>query len=1353
MTHIYNWLSQWSKIIITVIIWLIVNNITAQAPQAFKYQAVIRNSEGAAIASSQVIIRISILDDVGSAYSMYQETHNVTTSSGGLVSLNIGEGSNPVGSFATIPWGIQQCFLKIEVKTADFPDFVHMGTSQLLSVPYAFYAKESGGAPSATWEELNATTKSRQVHHPGKMVYLTDLNQMAYYDGEKWSLIAACPPLDTVYAGEDQIKVIGTQVQLAASELKPRHQGKWSILQLNGSTNGGFFSDNTSPTATFTGRPGQSYQLIWTGFTACDSYSDTLEVSFCHSLTLASAGTDQLNILNDTSLFLAGNTPSPYNEGLWSIVSGEGGMIINPELFDTEFRGMPGETYALVWSISAECNQMSSDTLNISFCQRLMIADAGTDQLDLDSSDTQLDGNDPGDGIGLWSIISGTGGYFDNEGNHSSTSTDPNAIFWGLRGETYELKWSVSADCDQYSEDYMTIRFCPVLITANAGSDVNIACNPHILSGNEPGSGNTGKWEIISGTGGSLPADYSSGNFTELSGIPGENYTLIYIISNACGSSIDTVNIYFEPLPGIANAGQEFFTEPIASTLVNLAASNPASNETGLWTIISGEGGYFLDGINNMPNATFVGLPNTAYLLEWKITNQCQLSTSDSLSLYFCPVLPNADAGIDVNSICGPYALAGNDPGPGNTGVWSVISGTGWSFSSGYTTGPNTVLVGLPGETYELKYTISNICDSTSDNKVLSFEPLPSLAIAGSATITGPIEGTIFNLGANSPQSNETGKWSIISGTGGAFLDGNDTIPNATFIGLPNTTYMLVWTITNQCQQSTSDSLSIYFCPVLPNADAGPDLSSLCGTLELTGNDPGPGNIGVWSVITGTGWSFAPGYTSGSVTTFNGLPGEAYELKYTISNICSSSSDFKLLSFEPQPSSANAGGGIITGPIEGTMITLGASTPQSNETGKWTIISGDGGEFLNEIDTLPDATFIGLPNSTYILRWTISNQCQQSTFDYLTISFCPEFTEAIAGEDASGACLPHILSGNTPNPGGVGTWSVLAGTPPFSFCSVNNPHASFTGIRGETYQLRWTISDTCHTTWDDVIITFELLPTFANAGIDTVVVGNSYILQANTPEIGIGSWSVVSGLNGSYSFTGLNDPQATFTGVHDQSYVLVWQITNTCNEISTDTVTITFLKPFDCGDLLVDSRDDQIYPTVSIGNQCWMGKNLNVGQIVFNNQYNNPVIEKFCYDHNPDNCGIYGGLYLWDEMMSYTNNPGAQGICPVGWHIPIQAEFEVLVAFLGESAGGKLKETGNEHWTNNYNASNSSGFTALGAGMKSTFFTALKADGRFWSSNDSGTNATHLRLRATTDTTTLPTATKITGLSVRCIKD
>ena len=131
---------------------------------------------------------------------------------------------------------------------------------------------------------------------------------------------------------------------------------------------------------------------------------------------------------------------------------------------------------------------------------------------------------------------------------------------------------------------------------------------------------------------------------------------------------------------------------------------------------------------------------------------------------------------------------------------------------------------------------------------------------------------------------------------------------------------------------------------------------------------------------------------------------------------------------------------------------------------------------------------------------------------------------------------------------------------------------------------------------------------------------------------------------------------------------LVYTVTAADTSTQDYTATVTVAE-FVCGDPLY--YEGEIYSTVEIGTQCWLAKNLNVGTMVFladGQGTSCSEIEKYCYDDNESNCETYGGLYTWTQAMCEgAQNEGAQGICPVGWHIPSDPEFVTLTNYLSGS--------------------------------------------------------------------------------------
>ncbi len=207
-----------------------------------------------------------------------------------------------------------------------------------------------------------------------------------------------------------------------------------------------------------------------------------------------------------------------------------------------------------------------------------------------------------------------------------------------------------------------------------------------------------------------------------------------------------------------------------------------------------------------------------------------------------------------------------------------------------------------------------------------------------------------------------------------------------------------------------------------------------------------------------------------------------------------------------------------------------------------------------------------------------------------------------------------------------------------------------------------------------------------------------------------------------------------------------------------------------CGDI---SYGGQTYSTVVIGTQCWMAENLNIGTAILGSQdqTDNGVIEKYCYDDQTSNCDTYGGLYQWDEMMQYVTTEGTQGICPTGWHLPTDTEYKTMEMHLGMTQaqadatdwrgtyeGSKM--AGNEPlWSDgnlDQNANfGSSGFTLLPAGYRYTDGSFIDRFNRtyLWSSSENGTNAWFRELDYYYQPVYRNYASKAYGFSVRCIKD
>jgi len=193
-------------------------------------------------------------------------------------------------------------------------------------------------------------------------------------------------------------------------------------------------------------------------------------------------------------------------------------------------------------------------------------------------------------------------------------------------------------------------------------------------------------------------------------------------------------------------------------------------------------------------------------------------------------------------------------------------------------------------------------------------------------------------------------------------------------------------------------------------------------------------------------------------------------------------------------------------------------------------------------------------------------------------------------------------------------------------------------------------------------------------------------------------------------------------------------------------------------------QDGNTYQTIQIGNQEWMMENLKVthyrdGTAIptghSNSEWENLSTGAYAvYNDDVSNADTYGYLYNWYAVDDSRN------IAPEGWHVPTDDEWQILVDYLGGSsvAGGKMKETGTEHWNSpNTGATNESGFSARPGGYRNYYdgyYYYMGDGGGFRSSTENNSStAWHRSLNYNNSGVFRAYSSKDTGFSVRCIRD
>jgi len=191
------------------------------------------------------------------------------------------------------------------------------------------------------------------------------------------------------------------------------------------------------------------------------------------------------------------------------------------------------------------------------------------------------------------------------------------------------------------------------------------------------------------------------------------------------------------------------------------------------------------------------------------------------------------------------------------------------------------------------------------------------------------------------------------------------------------------------------------------------------------------------------------------------------------------------------------------------------------------------------------------------------------------------------------------------------------------------------------------------------------------------------------------------------------------------------------------------------GGTFIDNRDSKIYRIVSIGEQTWMAENLNY----------QTLSGSWCYLNSTDSCNKYGRLYDWNTVMagatSSTANPsGVKGVCPSGWHLPSDKEWDNLVTAAGGSsvAGSKLKSSSGWNYSSAISSSSTDefGFSALPGGIRYSDgrFDDAGDNGYWWTATeDSDDNAYNLLMYYYYDYVFEFNYYKSNGFSARCVQD
>ena len=811
----------------------------------------------------------------------------------------------------------------------------------------------------------------------------------------------------------------------------------------------GTVSDPTFYNSPVTGLSKGVNIFTWTVTAGPCSNSDEVILNN-NEITDVNAGVDRS--ICGTSTTLAALAPHVGETGVWTVAGGTA-TFTDASAYNTDVNNLVQGDNRLVWTLSnGTCSAPDTVVItNLSPTVALVSPDA-----EICSSVYTLVGNLPGAGeTGLWT----------KEFGATATIVDPTSNIttaFGIGAGSNTFRWTISNSvCSTYDDIVIDNN----TISTDAGLDASMCIDTVVLSADNPAPG-TGIWSVVNSAGTPVFDNASIYNTVVRNLASGSNIFKWTTTKGGC-SAWDVVTISNDT-PTASDAGPD---QTVCDGTVVLSGNNPSVGN-GVWSRLGGAGTI----VNPSNYNTLVtGLGSGGNTFRWTVSEG---ACSDYNDVLVMNELVFASAGMD-DEICGTDypVLNGNQPGAGESGIWTVTGGSGVFLDP---TIYNTSVSGLSGGENRLTWTVTRgTCSNSDDVSIYDNTPSP-------ATVSSDQEICIdYTVISGNPPTTGTGEWSVAAGSG-IFDNSVGNTTTVRNIGPDINQYR--WTITNgTCTSSavvTVTNNSVF-------AVVG-DSISVCGTTAyLNGNEPQAGENGIWTVAAGTGIITNTALYNTEVTNLN--KGEN-KFRWTISNgTCSDYADLVVTNNLYDASASVAGPTVIC--VDSADL-LG-NIPVQGSTGAWSIWAG-GGSFDDA--TSPTARVKFLLRGDNTLRWTITKDgC--SNYDDVVIT--NNMVEALAGADKITCGTDANLVANELYPGENGVWTLVSGSG-----TILTPSSNETVVTGQgagVNVFRWSVSGNGCTDQDEVQISENSFVT--SAGFNDDVCDTTVTLQAQDPGTGSGIWS------------------------------------------------------------------------------------------------------------------------------------------------------------------------------------------------------------------------------------------------------
>jgi PKD repeat protein len=762
--------------------------------------------------------------------------------------------------------------------------------------------------------------------------------------------------------------------------------------------------------------------------------------------------------------------------------------VTNPNVTVT---GLSQGDVTFLWTVKSAYGCESSDEVTVRNNQ--LPVNATADNTNVCGGSTTLRGtplNESLDVTGQWTVVAPA-----TSGAIFSNATLPDAEVSNMPVGENKFRWTLNQNgCLSYAEVTVMNRQADDAVIL--GPEVVSTCGEELtLTAEAPRTDwGTGQWSLLSGYANIETPDSET---TVVSNIAQGNVVVMWTVTNGQCANTASVTLRNDKLTVDAGSEQDICS---ASTVLDgsVIPELPVGIQ-GSWHVIFGNAS-FANGSD--PKTAVSNLARGVNVLEWRLTNSGCVS-ADRVTITNNMATPATVGSQEM--ICGDtYTLTGNPTAAGESGFWSVVSGSG-SFDDA--NDPETDVTGMDFGPNVYRWTINNNnkCTSSADLKITN---LKTFVDAGRDTVV--CDNTITMRG-NPVPAGMTGTWRVVSG--GATLGILDSSkPHiALAAGLDPESNTFAWVIENKGCYSEDEVVVINNRPY--PVDGGSAYRMVTGTVvDMEATAVGAGMTGTWILQSGGATILEPNNPETRVTDLR--RGENVFWWVVTNGNCSDY--FEVIIVNGDVVQANAG--------RPQTICTNATRLEANDAegaiGSWTVISGTA-NFENRYD--PRTRVTNLSPGENVLRWTISygtsGSSSSSSDDVIITNNRPD--EAKAGNDVAFCTDEYQLRGNTPAtiPENMGTpmWTIISGGGDLS--DATSPNTMITNLAKGINQLVYSITKGECILRDTVEI-INGLPSEPLAGDDVAICTDSYLLNPNTPTHGTAGWR--PGSTGGARFEGNN---------------------------------------------------------------------------------------------------------------------------------------------------------------------------------------------------------------------------------------